>query len=192
MGQANQQLSDALKRLSAAKYGHPRGQVEQEIFKRLSVKKEAVKGSQGAVGASAGPASGSSFLDEWLAKRKQLTQNPANPAPVSAIPNSQPQQPAQFQKTITPPSPIAQSQRPPVDVVVPSAPVVQQPTSQQLGATQPASSTPVAVTPQLSAPDAKSVSEEMAAVLQAPKMPSEHLSVRGQDDKGDEVSIKLH
>lgn len=192
MGQANQQLSDALKRLSAAKYGHPRGQVEQEIFKRLSVKKEAVSGSQGAVGASKGPASGSSFLDEWLAKRKQLTQNSASPTPVSKTPANQPQMPAQsFQQTVTPPSPMVQSQRPPVDVVMPAAPAVQQPMPQQ-PIVQSMPSNPVAPAPQLSASDAKSVSEEMAAVLQAPKMPSEHLSVRGQDDKSDEVSIKLH
>lgn len=185
MGQANQQLSDALKRLSAAKYGHPRGQVEQEIFKRLSVKKEAVKGPQGAVGPSAGPASGSSFLDEWLAKRKQLTQNPVGPTSVPATTVNQPQPPVQpFQQTLTPSSPTVQPQRPPVDVVVPTAPVAAQQVIAQ--------SMPVAVEPQLSAPDAKSVSEEMAAVLQAPKMPSEHLSVRGQDDKSDEVSIKLH
>lgn len=76
MGQANPQLSDALKRLSAAKYGRPRAQVEQEIFRRLSVKKEA-GGSRGAFGAPGAPSTklsgtGSSFLDEWLAKRKQM------------------------------------------------------------------------------------------------------------------------
>jgi hypothetical protein len=87
MGQANPQLSDALKRLAAAKYGRPRGQVEREIFARLSVKKAEVGTSPGGVGGPfptgyAGPAgltpknspsAGSSFLDEWLAKRKQLT-----------------------------------------------------------------------------------------------------------------------
>jgi hypothetical protein len=35
MGQSNAQLSDALKRLSAAKYGKSRAQVEKEIFNRL-------------------------------------------------------------------------------------------------------------------------------------------------------------
>ena len=193
MGQANQQLSDALKRLSAAKYGHPRGQVEQEIFKRLSVKKEAVKGSQGAPGASAGPASGSSFLDEWLAKRKQLTQNPAAPTPVPAMPTSQPQPAQPLQSPTQMPTSAApiQPQRSPVDVMVSAAPVTQQPAPQQTVA-QPTPSTPVPVAPPISTPDIKSVSEEMAAVLQAPKVPSEHLSVRGQDDKGSEVSIKLH
>lgn len=75
MGQSNQQLSDALKRLSAAKYGRPRGQVEQEIFSRLKVKKESVRPGAGApmVGVQKPSPSGSSFLDEWLAKRKQMS-----------------------------------------------------------------------------------------------------------------------
>lgn len=192
MGQANQQLSDALKRLSAAKYGHPRGQVEQDIFKRLSVKKEAIKGSQGAVGAPVGPVSGggSSFLDEWLAKRKQLTQNPVVPA--AAAPIAAPAGPAQpftgppVSQLQQPSSPV--SQRPPVDIVVSPTPM-QQPLAARQASILPAT-TPV-VSPEASQP--KSVAEEMNAVLQAPKKPSEHLSVRGQDDKGDdEVSIKLH
>jgi hypothetical protein len=80
MGQSNPQLRDALKRLSAAKYGRPRAQVERDIFERLGraeaekkAKAEAAKKAQerrmtgvGGAGAS------SSFLDEWLAKRKQM------------------------------------------------------------------------------------------------------------------------
>jgi hypothetical protein len=89
MGQANQQLSDALKRLSAAKYGRPRAKVEQEIFTRLTVKKSlslqtpgglpTMSGAPGVAGIPAvtSASSGSSFLDEWLAKRKQLSTVPA-------------------------------------------------------------------------------------------------------------------
>jgi len=186
MGQANQQLSDALKRLSAAKYGHPRGQVEQEIFKRLSVKKEAVKGSQGAIGTSAGPASGSSFLDEWLAKRKQLTQNPIAPA---VTPPSTPQppisKPLQSQHATTLSS-IASSlpQQSSVGVGVPSPSSIQQ---------VPQSSTaPVARVLSDTSQSTRNTSEEMSTALQTPKLPSEHLSVRDQEDEGDEVSIKLH
>jgi len=82
MGQANQQLSDALKRLSAAKYGQPRSKVEQEIFARLTVKKAPLpRLSSPPAGIGAGmrasdKGSGSSFLDEWLAKRKQLAAAP--------------------------------------------------------------------------------------------------------------------
>lgn len=82
MGQANPQLSDALKKLSAAKYGRPRSQVEQEIFKRLTVVKPSAVpvGPGGGPGGVAAPGTmapkptgtGSSFLDEWLAKRKQM------------------------------------------------------------------------------------------------------------------------
>ncbi|QQS21638.1 TraM recognition domain-containing protein [Candidatus Saccharibacteria bacterium] len=99
MGQSNPQLSDALKRLSAAKYGRPRGQVEQEIFARLSVKKNTPEGISampgnnpssigGGTGRSTIGSSGSSFLDEWLAKRKQLapTTPPASSQPFGTPP----------------------------------------------------------------------------------------------------------
>jgi len=96
MGQANVQLSGALKKLSAAKYGRSRAQVEAEIKGRLQAavveKKSAFdpvrssgmpkpmprmnhsSGDSGAIMSSKSPmpSSGSSFLDEWLAKRQQL------------------------------------------------------------------------------------------------------------------------
>ncbi len=79
MGQANNQLRDALVRLSAAKYGKPRTVVEKEIFDRLrSIQVPKPNSMQGI--SSAGqksPAGGSSFLDEWLAKRQQLGGKPA-------------------------------------------------------------------------------------------------------------------
>lgn len=82
------QLRDALKKLSAAKYGRPRAQVEKDIFARLGAgdaakkaKLDAMKKAQQdrmngllipgqAMSPTAG--SGSSFLDEWLAKRQQI------------------------------------------------------------------------------------------------------------------------
>ncbi|MET0980436.1 MAG: TraM recognition domain-containing protein [Candidatus Saccharimonadales bacterium] len=92
MGQTNAQLSDALKRLSAAKYGKPRSVVEKDIFTRLGAadaekkaKAEALKKAQQqrmAGMSPSGPAAssgGSSFLDEWLAKRQQLNANAAAP-----------------------------------------------------------------------------------------------------------------
>jgi hypothetical protein len=121
MGQANSQLTDALKRLSAAKYGKPRGIVEKEIFDRLGAADKAKKDrleqmrsmQQGRAGgaqtssAGAPPKAGSSFLDEWLAKRQQLggsaqqavkptgasTQQPApfGPAAASTVPSTTPQ-----------------------------------------------------------------------------------------------------
>lgn len=110
MGQSNPQLRDALKKLSAAKYGRPRAEAERDIFARLGSgdtarkeKMEALKKAQesrmaalqggGANPGQGQPAStgapatgGSSFLDEWLAKRQQITakstatQTPPNPA----------------------------------------------------------------------------------------------------------------
>lgn len=89
LGQANHHLADALKKLSAAKYGKPRSVVEKEIASRLGSGAAAPRqdrleqlrrGQQSRMGAgpsSVAPAkkpggSGSSFLDEWLAKRQQL------------------------------------------------------------------------------------------------------------------------
>jgi len=86
MGHFNAQLSDALKRLSAAKYGKPRAVVEKDIFDRLGAAEKARKDrleemrrtQQHTAGAKT---SGSSFLDEWLAKRQQLANTkPANGA----------------------------------------------------------------------------------------------------------------
>lgn len=94
MGKSNPQLQDALKKLSAAKYGRPRAQVEKEIFARLGAgdaakraKLDAMKKLQqehvaksvqsGQTGAPAAN-SGSSFLDEWLAKRQQISTTPVS------------------------------------------------------------------------------------------------------------------
>jgi hypothetical protein len=116
MGQPNTQLSDALKRLSAAKYGKPRAQVEKDIFARLGAadaekkaKVEALKKTQqqrmtGVSSASnSSPSGGSSFLDEWLAKRQQLggTSKPAATAAPAAFGSAAP--------PLTPATPINQS-----------------------------------------------------------------------------------
>ena len=79
MGQVNNQLRDALVRLSAAKYGRPRAVVEKEIFDRIrgSVQPK-TSPSQLAPSANQKAPGGSSFLDEWLAKRQQLGGKPAS------------------------------------------------------------------------------------------------------------------
>jgi hypothetical protein len=92
LGNANKQLEGALKQLSAAKHGRPKAQVEAEIFKRLKTEpapKPAFGGGSpfGPPGAPTkpGPVGGqSSFLDEWLAKRKATA--PVGSGPVSATP----------------------------------------------------------------------------------------------------------
>lgn len=95
IGTSNQQLCDALKKLSAAKYGRPRAQVEQEIFARLGVgdaarrvKIESMKKAQqerldrvqplssnsqlDSNAKSNQNSTSSSFLDDWLAKRQKI------------------------------------------------------------------------------------------------------------------------
>lgn len=102
MGQSNQQLGDALKRLSSVKYGHPRAQVEREIFERLKTTGPAKPGAKPAgvaPGVNAGApktGGGSSFLDEWLAKRKKMTgggQSPAAAKPIAGTQLASPPQP---------------------------------------------------------------------------------------------------
>ncbi|RKV99948.1 MAG: ATP-binding protein, partial [Candidatus Saccharimonas sp.] len=67
MGEPNQQLSGALKKLSAAKYGRPRDQVERDIAARISVQQPSQPAAgAGRPGGAAGAGGGSSFLDEWL------------------------------------------------------------------------------------------------------------------------------
>jgi len=76
LGYPNPQLGAALKKLSAAKYGRPRAVVEKEIFDRLETI-EPPKPSFDATKRPAGSgqkAGSSSFLDEWLAKRKKTQQ----------------------------------------------------------------------------------------------------------------------
>lgn len=104
MGKSNPKLRDALKKLSAAKYGHPRAQVEKEIFARLGAgdvakkaKLDALKQAQQerleASRQTPVPEGGSSssFLDDWLAKRQQIAPTAHSAAPaVSTAPSSPP------------------------------------------------------------------------------------------------------
>ena len=104
MGKTNKQLFDALKKLSAAKYSRQRGEIEKEIFARMETTPAAPKSSM-----LQGPSrqtslsekgtlngtqkqSGSSFLDEWLAKRQQMS---ASKKPAASTPS--------FNTSTTPP-----------------------------------------------------------------------------------------
>ncbi len=106
LGTANPRLSDALKQLSAAKYGKPKGAIEKDIFARMATKEVPRAASAGFGGAPAfggsaanpalGPQAGSSaagqfsqpaaqprpaaapsFLDDWLNKRRGDGPQPA-------------------------------------------------------------------------------------------------------------------
>lgn len=109
---SNPQLINALKRLSAAKYGRPKAAVEKEIFARLKTEEvpRPAFGANRVPGSLSAPAGGgaglpprppvkpgtSSFLDEWLAKRKQEGgQKPLSPSPAPAGRNVSMQPPAQ-------------------------------------------------------------------------------------------------
>jgi hypothetical protein len=95
LGHTSKQLSDALKQLSAVKYGRPRAKVEKEIFDRLTIETTPKPIGGGAFGSpSAGggfgtlgsggapkPTGQGSFLDDWLAKRRAQE---ATKAPLSA------------------------------------------------------------------------------------------------------------
>lgn len=81
LGKENKELADALRQLSAAKFGRPRQVVEKEIFERLKTKEIPGAAKFGSRSAASQPASSTpkppataSFLDQWMAKRKQQTQ----------------------------------------------------------------------------------------------------------------------
>ena len=98
LGQSNPQLRDALKKLSATKYGRSRDEINKEIFERLGegdnarkAKIEALKKAQQQriQGGRPGAPGGASFLDDWLAKRQQLAAAQSGGAPKSKpMPNS--------------------------------------------------------------------------------------------------------
>jgi hypothetical protein len=145
LGNPNPHLADALKQLSAAKYGRPKGQVEAEIFKRLETQQLPRPASpfgdlppagrpgfgstslppggfppQNRFG-SAGPtppppspmpaSSGSSFLDEWLAKRKDSIVSPTTPTNPSVKSPQQGQNPNQNRPNNQPKNQPQQPQR---------------------------------------------------------------------------------
>jgi hypothetical protein len=150
LGEPNKQLADALKQLSAAKYGRPKATVEQAIFKRLETKPKAPALEPGgrmsgapwdrlSMPPSGVPArstlppprpapspaglpppaarkGGSSFLDEWLAKRqggasRLQTRAPA-PAPPANRQAYQPTGPATSTPWTIPDTPATSQPRP--------------------------------------------------------------------------------
>lgn len=161
MGQVNLHLADALKKLSAAKYGKPRATVEKEIADRLgsgaSAKQDKLaqlRQAQQRVGAPTAPPSqksGSSFLDEWLAKRQQLSTTPVASAP-SGAPTPQ---------TQSAPTPIAPSVPSASAQVAPQVPLAAAGPGMQATTAASASTTPV---PQTLAPPPV-LAEQMAQEL---------------------------
>lgn len=143
LGSPNKGLGDALKQLSAAKYGRPKSVVESEIFARLATQEDerpaqkpvAGRMGSGAAPATAAPKSGSSFLDDWLNKKQTNTfKAPSSPFNKQQTATTQPgasmapQQPAQSPQIPTqqviPPQPMVAPQNAPI------APAQQAPTLQ--------------------------------------------------------------
>jgi len=192
MGTMNKQLRDALIRLSAAKYGKPRAVVEKEIFDRLGQKKtDRLTGASPSAAQKAVGGGGSSFLDEWLAKRQQLSgragSGPAPSAtggpginqarPIGGVGQSDLKIPAsQPHGSLAPPSPL-------------QAPTPQPSTKQ--GSLQ--SKASLAGSPSSSE---SGIAKQMQAELEAdqPLVNSTHedrLSLREDDHSDGEVTIKL-
>ncbi|MCA9334534.1 TraM recognition domain-containing protein, partial [Candidatus Saccharibacteria bacterium] len=125
MTQSNPQLADAMKRLSATKYGFSRTAVEKEIFARLEPPRPQRPVAAGPGAPQVKPSGGGSFLDEWLAKRQTLSSSsPARPSmssPMTA--QSAPvANPSRDQVSISPSSPPTSPVRRPQQVPMASRP----------------------------------------------------------------------
>lgn len=113
LGSPNPRLGEALKQLSAAKYGRPRAAVGDEIMTRMKPREEPsaartpASAPASARPATPPPAGTGSFLDEWLAKRQGGTVTPA-PAPVAPAQPVTPT-PAPVSAPTPPPAPSAPS-----------------------------------------------------------------------------------
>jgi hypothetical protein len=98
LGTPNAKLYDALKQLTAAKYGRPKAEIEAEINERMKTLSPGPAPASNLPAGSPAPAPGSgprppakqaSFLDDWL--RKRQTRRPAGPPPPPPAPTRAPQ-----------------------------------------------------------------------------------------------------
>ncbi|HMQ96272.1 MAG TPA: TraM recognition domain-containing protein [Candidatus Saccharibacteria bacterium] len=188
LGQPNQQLSDALKRLSAAKYARPRAEVEKEIFARIAPPKPTPSALSKPGSSQFGggvPKSGSSFLDEWLEKRKQLGGG-AKPPTVGMVspPASSSVPPLPANAAIPPPKPTQQQPSASVMEVVAAPLKISQPPAPLPSAST--SKEPVVTT----LPDAAPEEAEQALEKEAA---DDHLQLRGPKahEQNNEISLKL-
>jgi len=171
---SNQELGDALKQLSAAKFGRPKAVVEKDIFARLKTNEK--KPARGAAGVPGGnrpvrqraqrPSSGSSFLDDWLNK-KQQPGAPRQPRPIAQQPTAN-VNPFAGAATQTQPSTPAQT------VVPPATPSVPAPSPVAAQATQIADPPLQNVPPPPQAPTKISQQTSSPAAAPAPEGSSQH------------------
>ncbi|MBP6880936.1 type IV secretory system conjugative DNA transfer family protein [Candidatus Saccharibacteria bacterium] len=144
-GSVNKEVATALKQLSAAKYGKPRALVEADIFERMKTIKPAKPASKlagakkglgpGSVPAAGAKKSNSSFLDEWLAKKKAQSGSATTPTsptaaslPQSIATNPQPISSQNGQGFLQQPQPSLDSTN---QQVQPSRQAIAQPMQQQ-------------------------------------------------------------
>lgn len=161
LGTPNAKLGEALKQLSAAKYGRPRTQVSAEIMERLKTKEQpkpagATVSRPGAVGGvtpkPTGPVGTGSFLDEWMSKKG--TAPTSQPRAFGAAPNLQAQQPIapMSPADLQPLQPLASAQAPSNPAFVQTAPQ-----GAQSVPLQPASMTPAPQQAVISNPPVQSI-----------------------------------
>jgi len=135
----NKELADALKQLSAAKHGRPKNIVDKEITERISVVPKSAPG-KGRVQKSARPSSGSSFLDDWINKRKTNSfKTPSSPFNKQKTTPTQPQiqtaQTIQNTPIVQSTAPVALTQDTQIQNTVPLSPQAR--TSQPMPETPP-------------------------------------------------------
>ena len=172
LGSPNLHLADALKQLTAAKYGRPKAVVAAEIDKRMATRKpsrpaSANRGASAAGRPKAGakPAASGSFLDNWLDKRKSGTPPPAAPPPNPNLP------PANTQPTIQPARSASNQYQAPPAVAAPPAPTHQpfQPTNNP---TQPAAQNSQNISSnEIEQVEVSKIAAELKQQLDTPKAP---------------------
>lgn len=142
LGTPNPKLADALKQLSAAKYGRPKSTVEAEIFERMKVKTPVSTASPFGGGTpnmaspglrspqpaspkpAAAPTGSGSFLDEWLSKRPAASAAPGTAA-TPATPQPRPAVVSDVSTVLPPQAPPSPAPAPfsvPVAPVTPTTP----------------------------------------------------------------------
>lgn len=202
LGKPNPELRDALKRLSATKYGQPRAEVERDFFKRMSVgdeikkqKMEALKKAQEermAAFRSGGPGtpSGSGALPPSSVSQSAPAAGPAAP------PSFLDEWLSKRQQIMSQPKTSAPNPTQPQPAFGPTASLPQQGS----GVTPPAVSRPqmkpIATPTQLKQPPVSPLQASQGdGIDRAPQSPvePEKLSIRGSDDTraDDGVSVKL-
>lgn len=180
----NPQLAIALKQLSAAKYGRPRARVEKEIFKRLETKAPSLSSRPGfppqAAARPQRPSSGSSFLDEWLAKRRSQQSGGGASRPTGGIgsPQSQPARP---------PAPSASAQpTPPGSQPAQAQRTDSQPPREPAKTTPPPSAQPRPPDTTPTRPEKAEPADQSDTAAKAQPSPSDHPPAPAEKDRQDQ------